>query len=111
MHWVLLTEPGGNRVAVNLENIACMSPRKASYPHAKPPFEGEVTAIFYGAVATTVQGGTVYANTQVLETIEEIMTAEPIELGFDADLPPSRTVRKALATARRGQSKKTGARK
>ena len=77
MHWVWCSTADGDKVPVNLEHVATMARIKTKN---KDGAEVEVTSLFYGYVAGPAGGGVHYANSQVLETPEEIFTLERINV-------------------------------
>ena len=76
MHWVWCSTADGDKVPVNLEHVATMARMKTKN---KDGADIEVTSLFYGCVAQH-GAGVHYANSQVLETPEEIFTLERINV-------------------------------
>lgn len=85
-HWVWCSTATGEKVPVNLELVATMARQKAKGPDGG---DIEVTALFYGHAAALPGGGVHYANSQVLETPEEIFMLERV------DVAPSRAKAKS----------------
>ena len=73
MHFVWATAVNGDKVPVNLEHVATML-------RGKNDKGVEATSLFYGHIAVSVQGAVTYANTQVLETPEQLFTLPRIEM-------------------------------
>jgi len=73
MHWVWCSGVNGDKVPVNLDMIATML-------RGKNEKGVEITSMFYGTMAMNIQGQVSYANTQVLETPEQIFALPRIEI-------------------------------
>ncbi len=84
MHWVWATDPAGKKIAVNLAAIFTMLRTTIKDAEAEKP----VTILFLGGVAISIQTQTIYAQTRVLETPDELFALKPIEVG-PKELQPS----------------------
>lgn len=74
-HYVWATDANTRqRIPVNLSAIPTWLP-------VQLPDGRAVTALFLGGMTTTPNGGFAYAQVQVLETIEDLITAPRIKLG------------------------------
>lgn len=77
MHWVYATDPSGKKIPVNLAAIPTMLRSIVKDGEVEKP----VTILFLGGIAVSIQGGITYAQTQVLETPDELFALKPIEAG------------------------------